>query len=663
MINVLGGDDDLYLSFFRDRLNKMRAKRQPYDAKWTNYETQTNAVSFYDNEGTLNVDVPLEKTLKEIYMGRTDGKIPIDIVPDGQANVEELQPSKYAMMFFMDWNQKDTFWKENRYLRECKTTYGSGIFYTGIRSYKDFRYVPKKDVTIENETDILSKSKFDKVTNETWFFFPKAIHPKDFFIDDAAYGDPDIQKADDCIMKERLTAIEFENRYGKNKAFKNLDQVTYWTDINPRNKNDVPVDVRQIILYHYYHRITKTYLIVANEQVLIYNGLYLYNDGKLPFVNVQHYTNLNRFWGEWIPERIGYLKAYKSEIFQDILTGAAMSSGVNLLIGNDDQLGQDWSVWGRKVNLWRTTGWVENIQNVSTSPNLWYLTTVLQMIDREIATDSGINPNEQFEAPTDKLGIMEIMEANKSVRNRSVDENYNIGIDEALTMMLDRIKQFAPALLSEKVKDSDGRVIKTIFPKIRIDWFTVEKVRGQQVFTEEMGKFGYFELKPDVIQGIGVKVVTPSTNSSTPVLERAKFTEYMNNIMSFANLWMALQDPEIIQKIKDQLNPEQLMEWMNDAFGYDQQSLKANTQKDKIKAENLRKIEAIQQLLSNTPTNETNPMATGQNPAAQASSTTSGANPTATAALWQTTMGNQNAQVWQGWMGNTQGTALNAIGG
>jgi hypothetical protein len=51
-----------------------------------------------------------------------------------------------------------------------------------------------------------------------------------------------------------------------------------------------------------------------------------------------------------------------------------------------------------------------------------------------------------------------------------------------------------------------------------------------------MGKFGYFELKPDVIQGIGVKVVTPSTNSSTPVLERAKFTEYMNNIMSFANL-------------------------------------------------------------------------------------------------------------------------------
>lgn len=47
------------------------------------------------------------------------------------------------------------------------------------------------------------------------------------------------------------------------------------------------------------------------------------------------------------------------------------------------------------------------------------------------------------------------MEANKSIRNRSVDENYNIGIDEALTMMLDRIKQFAPSLMSKKIKDSD----------------------------------------------------------------------------------------------------------------------------------------------------------------------------------------------------------------
>lgn len=59
----------------------------------------------------------------------------------------------------------------------------------------------------------------------------------------------------------------------------------------------------------------------------------------------------------------------------------------------------------------------------------------------------------QVESQAPTLGQEELIEANKSVRNSSVDENYNIGLDEALTMMLDRIKQFAPALLKEEIKE------------------------------------------------------------------------------------------------------------------------------------------------------------------------------------------------------------------
>ena len=85
-----------------------------------------------------------------------------------------------------------------------------------------------------------------------------------------------------------------------------------------------------------------------------------------------------------------------------------------------------------------------------------------------------------------------------------------------------------------------------------------------------MGKFGYFELKPDVIQGIGVKITTPSTNSSTPIIERAKITEYINNTMGIINLAMSTQDPSIMEKAKSAINIEQLIEWMNDAYQYDQ---------------------------------------------------------------------------------------------
>lgn len=77
------------------------------------------------------------------------------------------------------------------------------------------------------------------------------------------------------------------------------------------------------------------------------------------------------------------------------------------------------------------------------------------MLDKLEAVSSGINPNDQFDPGSDKVGIVEIMEANKSVRNRSVDENYNIGLDGALTMMFSRVRQFAPALLMKKEMSED----------------------------------------------------------------------------------------------------------------------------------------------------------------------------------------------------------------
>lgn len=626
--------------FFQERYNDMRAKRAPFDDQWINYETQTNAVSFYDNQWELQVNIPLEKTLKEIYMGRTDGKVNIDIIPDGQTDIEQLQPSKYAMMFFMDGNWKDTFWKEDRYLRETKSTYWSGIDYTGIRSYKDCRFQLKEWEEIQSNTDLLDKNKFEEIENETWFFFPKSIHPKDFFIDDKAYGQPDVQYADDCIMKEMVTATEFEKRYKNNKAFEKdqMDLVTYNIDELEKNKNDNSIQQRQIVLYHYFHRITKKYLIVANREQVIYNWLYLYDDGKLPFVNTQHYTNINRFWGEGIPERVAYLKAYKSEIFQDILSGAAMSSGIHLLAGNDDQIGQDWNFGGRWVNILRNTAWAEWVKQLNTSPNLWYFTTVLQLLDQQVTMDSGINPLEQFDPGTDKVGIKEIMEASKAVRNKSVDENYNIWLDEKLTMMLARIKQFAPALLKEDIEEW-WEIIKTIFPKIKIDWYTVEKKWKQQVFTENLGKFGYFELKPEIVQWVWVKVVTPSTNSTLPILERQKVNEFITNLLNLAQVAELDWTGEAMKELTKFMRYDELLWWIWDAYNYDINGLKANTEKDEIAKENIKLMDQLKEVLTINP--EENAEENIQNNVSSWQEV-----------LWQLSWGEQQNWDWVQWIEN-----------
>lgn len=584
-----------WFTYFSQRLSDMRAKRKPYDDAFDSYEAQETALSFYDNQGSYQVQVPLEQNLIEIYIWRTNWKIVYDILPDWQADIEALQPAKYALNFFLDWNDKNNFWKENKDFRNNKALYGTWVWFTGIRSYKDYRFEVKKDVEIQSWTDLLNKNNFDKVENETWFFFPKSIHPKDFYPDDACYWQIDIQNANDCIFKEKLSFMEFKMRYEGNESFINIDKILSWTDEAPKNRNATSIEDNEIILHHYFDRITKTYLIVSDETTPIYIDQYYYKDWKLPFTTVQHYTNTNSIWGRWIPQRIWYLKVYKSEILQDILVWAEMWSWVHLLTWNDDEIWQDWDVWWRWVNLWRTTGWAEKVQKIDVQPNLWYFTSVLQIIDDLVVQDTWDNPRSPSQAQSDKVWIVEIMEANKAVRQSSIDENYNIWLDEALTMTLSRIKQFAPSLLLETIKDSKWNVLKIIFPKIRIDWYEVKKEDWKMVIEENIWKFGYFELKPWVIEWIWVKVVTSSTNSMLPILERQKVTEYINNIAQLAQL--AQIDPTIAQKLQESINFDELMDWAWDAYWYDNK-LKASTDKDKIEQKNKKAILELKEKLT-----------------------------------------------------------------
>ncbi len=583
--------------FFQDRLSKMKSVRP--DEEFTKYEVQTTAVSFYDNEWMLQVNVPLEKTLWEIYMWKTKGKVKFDILPDGQTDIEQLQPARYAMEFFMDGNHKENFWKENKLMREYKHKYWEWLFFTWIRSLKENIYAPKKWAEFQNWSDLLDKSKFEKNEKETWFFFPKALHPKDFWIDDRANNQPDVQYADDCIYKERVTALELKMRYWDNTAFKNIDKVNYRKDPEPTSPNAWTVDNREIILYHYFHRITKNYLIVANEDEVLYDWLYLYEDGKLPFTGIQHYSAVDRFRGEGIPERIAYLKAYKSEVFQDILTGSAMSSWINLLTWNDSQVWQDWNMWNRQVNIWRNSWDVDQVKQINSSPNLWYFTTVMDLIDREVTINSWINPAEQFEQTSDKVWIVEIQEANKMVRNASVDENYEIWLDDALTMMFSRIHQFAPSLLKEEIMSDDWKeVLKIVFPKITIKDYTVEKKKGQQVFVENIWKFWYFELKPEIVQWVWVKIVTPSTNSILPILERQRVTDYINNLFKLAETAAIDQSWESMKKLNQWMRYDEILQWVWDAYDYDINGLKANTEKDEIAEENIKKLNDMKDILT-----------------------------------------------------------------
>jgi len=619
IVNRRDWDDAKRLSFFRERLYDMKAKRTDYNAKWDNIDNSVTWVSFYNNDWELEVIIPLEKTLIEIYEWRTKGLINYDIKADWQTDINQLQPAKYALQFFLDWHDDENFWEENKKLKSLKAKYWNWIFFTWMRSRKEYRYRVKDDAEIEDGTDILEQSNFEQYTHEDWHFFPKNIHVRDFWIDDKALWQPSIQYADDCIYKEKISLTELELRYKGKKSIdqKELDQVSYRVDPEPKNKKDQSINRYEVIIYHYYNKATKTYMIVANEQQVLYRWIYLYDDGKIPFENIQHYYDPDSFYTDGIAWRCAYLKAYKSEIFQNILTGSAMASWVNIIAWNDDQVWQDWTVWGRQLNVWRTTWGADNVKQISATPNLWFFTVVMDLIDKETAIVTWINPSEQIDATSDVLGIVEINEANKAVRTGSVDECYEIWLDNTLTMTLARIKQFAPSLLSVKKywewEDwKKWELLKVIPIKISIKNAKIRKRKWQIVVEEDMWKYWYFDLTEDVLQWRWVKITTSSTSSVLPILERKKIDWFIANLLTLAQVAQIDQSGEAMESLKKFMRFDQILEWLTDWYEYDQENLKSNTQKDDIRHTNIDKLKKLEEMLTlNQKNNENNQMATG----------------------------------------------------
>jgi len=593
IVNNKKWDNTMWLTFFNERLSKMRGARKEAEGEWEKIDNSYTLVSSYNNFWEIEVVIPLDKVLIEIYEGRTKGLINYDIKADWQTNIAQLQPAKYTLQFFLDWNNDWNFWEENKAMKSMKAKYWNWIFFTGLRNQREYMYKIKEDTEIQGWTDLLNENNFQEYIKEDWFFYPKNIDIRDFYIDDNAINQPSIQYADDCIFKEQITMSELELRFWHLDWIdkKELKAVSYWTD---QDKIKDKQQENLIVIHYYYNKVTKDFLIVANETQLLLKTKYLYADWKLPFVNIQHYYNPKKFYAEWISWRVAYLKASKSDLFQNILSTASMWAWINLVVWNDDQVTEDWEIWGNKVNFWRTTWGAENVQQINSTPNLWVFTTILALIDQETAIVTWINPSEQITATSDVLWIVEINEANKAVRTGSVDESYELWLDNSLTMILSRIKQFAPHLLSEKIKDKEWNLLKTIFPKIKIpDTKVVKRKGGELSFEEDMGQFWYFELKPDVVEWVWVKITTNSTSSVLPIIERRKVQDYIK--MNLELFQSAQLDPsgEAMKKLTESINFEQLIEWANDAYWIDQTALKANTKQDKIRHTNIEKLKLL----------------------------------------------------------------------
>ncbi len=412
-------------------------------------------------------------------------------------------------------------------------------------------------------------------------------------MDDRAINQNDIQKAEDCIYKERISKEEAELRYKDKKGYMRTDNITTTPDIYPAawQSNNV-VNTDGLDIYYYYNKLTKDFWIIINKTDVLFQGKLLYSNGRLPFEAAQHYPRNDAFYGIGICQKIGYLKAYKSEMLQYMLDWASISSGINMIVWDGTML--NGQTQAGKVNIRQSTWDISQTQQVKLDGNVAQLSGLLTFLDDLVVQDIGENIKAPYSSPAWTLGEVEIMEENKAIRLKTVDIARDICMDNALTSMLQNIQDFAPALLKEIEKDDKGNIIKVTRPKIQIKDVSIKKKKGKVVIEEDYGKYGFFELKPETIQGdMIVKVTTPNTwDKFLKSIAIKKYTDFVGNYSMLLN---ALPDEQKLELVKAYPLSD-VVEYMKDTFKIGE-SLIAKTKKSKTREENLKKIEMLREMV------------------------------------------------------------------
>ncbi len=598
-------DDLKLIEFLDDRFSDMSSAtiRKNKELDWDKFDRQFTALSVRDQYGNLKVNLPMEQNLIDTYEGRNAGKLIFDIQPDWkQADIEELQPAKYATEFYLEWwdNKGSWFYEVAPRLRRGKAKYWTAFAFVWLENNKQLKFKIKDWADILSIADLENKENYEPYILDAWEFFPKDLDIRSVYVDEKALNQPDIQKAEDCFVEKMMSLDKINFVRWKSNWYRNIDKLSESTYDEDKKNNKDHQAKNQVLIRFYYNSLSKDYIIYApDNSVIIHRSKMLYNHWKLPIESVQHYSDDNCLYGIGICEKIRYLKWFKSEIMQSILDNAAMSSWLNFVIWNSWEI-EDWNLWGNWINMWRTTVWAEQIQQLQPQINLW-LVSILNILDDLVVQDTWENVRAIIDMQTDKVGIVEMMEENKAIRHKSVDSNWNLFLDRILTMMLSNIAQFVPTLLckTKTIKQWEKEVTKIEYPYIRIKDAVVKKKNGKMIIDKEdnYGKLWYFELKPWTLsEWLWVKIVTPSSTNILPLIKKDAITKWIDNKLKLAQLAALDQTWQMMQKLQSTINFQELNDWINDVYWFEDK-LKSKTGKDKIKDLNMKKVERIRTML------------------------------------------------------------------
>lgn len=575
------------------RLDAMILSRQPFDKEWDLCDEQFNAVVFKDGyTGDWVLNTKMEQNLIEMDTGRTSDSLIYDVMPDGyDANADQLERNRYALEYFSD---KEDFYREYSLWRQDKSRYWTGIWDCTLK-YEYEKMYSVADTSLEAEfwDGYFSQPNLNELHIEKWFFMPKNMNIRHLYIDDRALWQPDFKKAEDCVSVELHTEDEFRELYSR-IPWVDQDAVKIAQPITSEDSVRWGMSwvTGHIVVYKYYNKVTKDYVIFANKKDELYSGKLLYKFGWLPFDLCQHYPDSQCLYGRGIPNKVRSERFYKNNLTNYLMRGAKLAS-TKVLKGSKGTSFVDWfpTLYAWEVNMLEFTSSIEGVWEIDTRIDLNGILIGLQETNNMVRENTGIDMQAPFEARTDTLWQTEILEENKSIRYQAVDEQMYFSLDRCLTKWLCNVQMFAPRVLAVHEEVEDGVMVKKR-PKIQLKNVKIDK--RKKTIEEDFGNYWYLELSPETMDwDMTVRVITPKTyNRILSVIDKNKASELVKNMTELLNVASVLW-PDAVQEITDAFPLEKVVEKLKHAHWYDDSQFVADTKKSKQKKKNKKLIDMI----------------------------------------------------------------------
>ena len=519
--------DEKALELVKERQIAMKNARAEYEKVWDWVDRNFKAKPTMKGNGQISPNLKIEEALIEASIWTQDASIPINIEADGKADGTMMNIAKYTMDHFI---YKESIVKEIRLRVDySRARYGTAVVFSGLE-------LKSKFVAKENSGYFNPDGELERV--DSLHIRVKDIPIRKAYFDDSAKRYED---AIDCIYEEDISLDEYKLRYleidGKSrKGFKNADTVGV-----SRTPEDWKPNVEYVKIWHYFNKLYAKYIIVVNEEVVIYNGIASTKHGELPLVPIQYYCS-DGIYGIGIPERYAVIKGLNQNFLSAMLGGAWINSGTALILWEGQAIDGEFYIEPGEVSIIEMTkGSARDITPYNSNINVQQLVQIIQLMDDMGTILTGINIKAPYTSPWKTAFETSVMKEEQNNRLKTVYETRVHGLEQVFSIMLSNIFTFLPYQYAEQMVDEQQKIRNYNWYQIPLKDKRVIRDEEDKIigFEEEKGYEDYFDLSPKLSEwarGMKVRITTPATASTMKALEVENISKYIQARQMVANL-------------------------------------------------------------------------------------------------------------------------------